>query len=229
MGGSQLADNDSIGPSVYCYLNSPSFSNGDCVNSTPYFVAEITDKDGINASGAGIGHDMQLIIDGKQLQTYSLNDNFTFDFGSYTKGSTYYNIPELEEGKHSLQFRVWDILNNVSIAELQFEVRRGVKPSLSVACTKNPARESTTFVVAHDRMDSEVSVVIDVFDMSGRQLWRHEESGVSTGANYTVDWDLTVDGGMKLQTGVYLYRVHLTADGGTTISKAKKLVVIGNN
>ena len=229
VGGSQLADNDSIGPSVYCYLNSPSFSNGDCVNSTPYFVAEITDKDGINASGAGIGHDMQLIIDGKQLQTYSLNDNFTFDFGSYTKGSTYYNIPELEEGKHSLQFRVWDILNNVSIAELQFEVRRGVKPSLSVACTKNPARESTTFVVAHDRMDSEVSVVIDVFDMSGRQLWRHEESGVSTGANYTVDWDLTVDGGMKLQTGVYLYRVHLTADGGTTISKAKKLVVIGNN
>ena len=229
VGGSQLADNDSIGPSIYCYLNSPSFSNGDCVNATPYFVAEITDKDGINASGSGIGHDMQLIIDGKQLLTYSLNDNFTFDFGSYTQGSTYYNIPELEEGKHKLQFRAWDILNNVSIAELDFEVRRGVKPAISVSCTKNPARESTTFVVAHDRVDSEVSVIIDVFDMSGRQLWRHEETGVSTGANYTVDWDLSVDGGMKLQTGVYLYRVHLTSDGGTTMSKAKKLVVIGNN
>lgn len=229
VGGSSIAENDSIGPSIYCYLNSPSFSNGGAVNSAPYFVAEITDKDGINASGSGIGHDMQLVVDGSQTMTYSLNDNFAFDFGSYTSGSTYYNLPELAEGKHTLLFRAWDILNNVSQAQLQFEVKRGVKPALAVSCTDNPARESTTFIVNHDRVDSEVDVVIDVFDMSGRQLWRHEETGVSEGNSYTVTWNLALDGGSKLQTGVYLYRVHLTADGGTTISKAKKLVVIGNN
>lgn len=228
VGESDIADNDSIGPSIFCYLNTPAFANGAAVNPTPYFVAEVKDKDGINASGSGIGHDMLLIIDGKQTMTYSLNDNFEFDFGSYTSGHTYYNIPELEVGMHKLQFRAWDILNNVSMAELQFEVRRGVKPALSLSCTQNPAREATTFIIAHDRTGQDVTARLEVFDMSGRLLWRHEESGASTGSTYTIDWDLAIDGGARLQTGVYLYRVLLTVDGATTTSKAKKLVVIGN-
>ena len=229
VGGSDIAQNDSVGPSIYCYLNSPSFSNGDRVNSTPYFVAEVKDKDGINASGAGIGHDMQLIIDGKMEMTYSLNENFQYDFGSYTSGSTYYNIPQLEEGPHKLQFRAWDILNNYSTAELTFNVVTGQKPSFSIGCTNNPARESTTFIISHDRSGSELGVIIDVFDVSGRLLWRHEESGVSDTGTYTVPWDLTIGGGSRLQTGVYLYRVHLTSEGATRISKAKKLIVVGNN
>lgn len=229
VGGSDVAANDSIGPSIYCYLNSPSFTNGGNVNSTPYFVAQVTDKDGINASGAGIGHDMQLVIDGKMEMTYSLNDNFQFDFGSYTSGSTYYNIPQLETGPHKLLFRAWDIQNNYSTAELTFNVVTGQKPAFSIACTNNPATESTTFIINHDRAGAELGVIVDVFDVSGRLLWRHEESGVSDSSTYTVPWDLTVDGGARLQTGVYLYRVHLTSDGATKISKAKKLVVIGNN
>lgn len=171
---------------------------------------------------------MLLIIDGKQTQTYTLNDNFSFDFGSYTSGTTYYVIPELAVGKHSLKFRVWDILNNVTTSELQFEVKKGVKPSFSVSCTDNPARDNTTFIIAHDRNGSDVSVTLEVFDMSGRLLLRRQESGASTGSLYTMNWDLDLDGGAKLQTGVYLYRVLLTADGATTTSKAKKLVVIGN-
>ena len=96
--GSDVADNDSIGPSIFCYLNSPSFVNGGKVNTTPYFVANIKDQDGLNASGSGIGHDMQLTIDGDMNKTYSLNDYFTFDFGSYTSGSTCYSLPELTPG-----------------------------------------------------------------------------------------------------------------------------------
>ncbi len=228
VGDSQIADNDSIGPSIYCYLNSPSFQNGGSVNTTPYFVAEVKDRDGINASGAGIGHDMQLCIDGKQDMTYSLNDNFTFDFGSYTSGSTYYNIPELTEGEHRLQFRAWDILNNVSTAELRFNVVKTQKPSFTISCTDNPATSSTTFLISHDRAGSNVDVVVEVFDISGRLLWSHEEGGVSENATYTVTWDLCGNNGSHLQTGVYLYRVKLTSDNATRTSKAKKLIVIGN-
>ena len=47
--------------------------------------------------------------------------------------------------------------------------------------------------------------------------------------NYIMDWDLTTDGGQRLQTGVYLYRVLISSDGSTQASKAKKLVIIGNN
>lgn len=228
--GSAEVGNDSIGPSIYCYLNTPSFVNGGRVNSTPYFVAQITDKDGINATGSGIGHDLQLIIDGDMSKTYNLNGNFTYDFGSYTAGTTFFHIPELSAGPHKLQFRAWDILNNPSTTELTFNVVKGLEPTLfSVDCTNNPVRTTTTFIVSHDRVGAPIDVEIDVFDMSGRQLWKHREQGVSTSNAHTVDWDLTVDSGSRLQTGVYLYRVRISAEGSSKVSKVKKLIVVGNN
>ncbi len=200
VGGSAEAKNDSVGPSIYCYLNSPSFVDGGNVNGTPYFVAEIKDKDGINAAGSGIGHDLQLVIDGDMAKTYTLNNNFSYDFGTYTSGSTFYSIPELEEGPHRLQFRAWDIQNNSSTAVLHFNVVKGLRPQLfNIGVTNNPARTSTTFIISHDRMESNMDVVIELFDAAGRQMWRHAESGVSATGNYTVDWDLSVDGGRPLQ------------------------------
>lgn len=227
VGGTAVAGTDSIGPSVYCYLNSPSFTNGGDVNTTPYFVAELSDKDGLNTTGNGIGHDLELIIDGEMAKTYILNDNFVYDFGSYTKGSTYYNIPELAPGKHKLQFKAWDIFNNSSVAELTFNVVNGLQPNcFSISCTDNPATTGTTFIINHDRAGSQMDVEIEVMDMSGRPLWRHTETGASTTGAYTVDWDLTSDIGGRLQTGIYLYRVRLSSDGSSKVSKARKLIII---
>lgn len=227
VGGTGVFDNDSIGPSVYCYLNSPTFTNGDNVNTTPYFVAEISDKNGINAVGSGIGHDLLLTIDGKMEYTYVLNDNFTYDFGSYTKGSTYYNLPELEPGKHTLKFRAWDILNNLTTSELTFNVVRNLKPDyFQVGSTANPARTSTTFVINHDRSGSNLDIEIDVFDISGRPLWHHKENGVSSVGAYTVDWNLVGDNGSRLHTGVYIYRVKMSSDGSEAVSKAQKLIIL---
>lgn len=229
VGGSSEESSDNKGPSVYCYLNSPSFSNGGNVNTTPYFVAEISDKDGINTTGNGIGHDLELIIDGEMSRTYILNDYFAYDFGSYTNGTTKYSIPELTEGQHRLKFRAWDMLNNSTTTELSFNVVRGLEPNfMNVSLSHNPAKTTTSFIIVHDRTGSNLDVVIDIFDMSGRLLWSFGESGVSQSGTYTVDWDLTVGGGRRLQTGVYLYRVRLSSDGSSQASKAKKLIVINN-
>ncbi|MBR1547932.1 MAG: type IX secretion system sortase PorU [Prevotella sp.] len=215
------------GPAVYCYLNSADFANGGSVNTTPYFVAELSDEDGINATGTGIGHDLQLIIDGDMAKTYSLNDYFRYDFGSYTRGSLGFSIPELSYGQHRLLFRAWDILNNSTTAELTFNVVKGLQPTIAdVECTANPATTSTSFRILHDRTGSQMDIVLEVFDTSGRHLWTHAETGVSTDSTYTVDWDLCMDGGRRLETGVYLYRVRISSDGSTYASKAKKLIVL---
>ncbi len=219
---------DSIGPSIYCYLNSPSFQNGGNVNPTPLFYAELSDKDGINTSGSAYGHDMQLIIDNDANQTYTLNDNFTFELGDYTKGSTYYTLPTLTPGKHTLKFRAWDILNNSSTTTLTFNVTNALKPNVQdIYCTKNPARDNTAFIITHDRKGSVVTIEIEVMNMAGRPLWRKAVKGAaSSSGSVIVDWDLTTDGGGRLQTGVYLYRVRLSSDGSDSVSKAKKLIVI---
>jgi hypothetical protein len=215
------------GPTIYCYLNSSSFTNGGSVNPTPYFVAKLNDEDGINATGSGIGHDLQLVIDGDMAKTYSLNQYFQYDFGSYTSGSVGFSIPELSYGEHKLQFRAWDVLNNSSTAELSFNVVKGLEPRFfEVECTQNPASTTTSFRILHDRTGSTMDVVLDVFDLSGRHLWSRAESGVSLSDSYTMDWDLTVDGGRHLQTGVYLYRVRISSDGSTYASKAKKLIIL---
>ena len=225
-GNTQQTD-DGIGPNIYCYLNSPSFTNGGSVNATPWFYAELDDRDGINVSGSGIGHDLQLIIDNDASQTYTLNDYFQYDFGDYQRGTVGFSIPTLSSGQHKLQFRAWDVLNNSSVAELSFYVDGSQEPSLlSVDCTRNPAVTTTTFIVTHDRVGTPMSVELDIYDMSGRQLWRHTETGTSATNTYTIDWDLCIDGGHRLPTGVYLYRIALSSDGSSQVSKAKKLVIL---
>lgn len=95
--------------------------DGGTVNPTPYFIAEINDPNGINTTGNGIGHDLQLVIDGELTRTYNLNDYFQYDFGSHTTGTLGFSIPELSEGQHRLQFRAWDLMNNSTLKELQFK------------------------------------------------------------------------------------------------------------
>ena len=227
--GINVTDNDHIGPSIYCYLNSSAFVDGCTVNPTPYFYAQLNDDDGINATGNGIGHDLELIIDGKTEKTYVLNDSYTNDFGSYTSGTIGYCIPKLTEGKHNLLFRACDILNNSSTAQLTFNVAKALEPNcFNVECTKNPATTSTTFIITHDRTDNELNVDLEVFDTSGRLLWKHSEVGTPTDHTYTIDWDLTTNTGFKLQTGIYLYRTQISSDGSSKASKAKKLIIIGN-
>lgn len=229
LNGSTDFKRDSVGPSIYCYLNSSSFTNGGNVNATPYFFAEINDEDGINASGGGVGHDLQLSIDGEMAKTYVLNDYFSFDFGSYTTGTVGYSLPTLELGTHKLKFRAWDVLNNPSTVELTFNVVEGIAPDLvEIDCTKNPATSSTTFRIVHDRMGSTIDAVVDVFDMSGRKLWSHSETDTPSDNTMTIDWDLTTSDGHRLGTGVYLYRITLSSDGGSGSSKTKKLIVLSN-
>ncbi|WP_455584170.1 type IX secretion system sortase PorU [Bacteroides sp.] len=213
------------GPKMMLYLNTPDFPWGGQVNETPYFVAELEDEDGINTVGNGIGHDLSLCIDGKT--TYSLNDYYTPVAGSYTKGTVAFSIPTLSEGKHSLVFRAWDIMNHSSVQTLDFEVVNGLRPGLfSITCSKSPARESTTFILSHDRPGSDINVRIVVCDFAGRELWVHTEQGIPSGDYYYVDWDLCSSVGQRLSPGIYLYRASITSGGSKESTKTEKIVIL---
>lgn len=227
VGGSETVFNDSIGPSVFCYLNTPSFMNGGDVNTMPFFVAEIRDNDGINASGAGIGHGMQLVVDNDPGLTFNLNDAFCFDFGSYTSGTTYCCLPELAAGRHTLTFRAWDILNNPSTTRLDFNVVNGLPHDVtSLSVTNNPVRTATTFIIQHNRPAAQPDMTVEILDMSGRLLQTVAAQTVRGSATATADWDVTSGSGQRLETGVYLYRVRSVCDGNVQVSKAKKIIVL---
>lgn len=220
-------DSDAEGPEIKIYLNTPDFNPGDETNTTPLFVAELKDADGINTVGNGIGHDLSLCIDGSPVLTYNLNDYYTPLAGDYTRGTVHFSVPTLTEGRHTLSFRAWDLMNNSSSRTLDFEVVRGLRPNLfSVICTQSPARENTTFVLSHNRPGSTLAVRMSVYDFSGRELWTHLEQGISEGQAYYVEWDLCSNAGQRLAPGVYLYRASIISDSSRESTKAQKIIIL---
>lgn len=221
------APNDGQGPNMQLYLNTPDFVNGSKTNETPLFVAQLEDAEGINTVGNGIGRELTLIIDGMPSRTYYLNDYFTPSPGDYTRGTVNFSIPELPDGNHVLQFRAWDLMNNSATQSLNFEVVKGLRPGLlSIKSTRSPARESTTFILSHNRPGSTLDVTITVYDFSGRPLWIHTEKGMSADSDYHVEWNLCSNGGQRLAPGVYIYRGNIASGGGSESVRSGKIVIL---
>lgn len=228
-GTSDTAETDTIGPGIRAlYLNDTTFVDGGQVNTTPYFVAELWDKSGVNITGSSVGHDMMLVIDESTVLSYNLNSYYELLPGEDGTGIVKFPIPALEPGKHTAEFWVWDILNNSTVRTFTFEVVEGLKPFLfDVIATPGIAREQVTFHLMHNRPESRMRVGIMVYDLAGRQLWKHEESGTSgLFENYTVSWDLT-SGGVRMRPGVYIYRAAISTDNSKDATKARKFIILG--
>ena len=228
-GTSDTAETDTIGPEIRAlYLNDTTFVDGGQVNTTPYFVAELWDKSGVNITGSSVGHDMMLVIDESTVLSYNLNSYYELLPGEEGTGIVKFPIPALEPGKHTAEFWVWDILNNSTVRTFTFEVVEGLKPFLfDVIATPGIAREQVTFHLMHNRPESRMRVGIMVYDLAGRQLWKHEESGTSgLFENYTVSWDLTC-GGARMRPGVYIYRAAISTDNSKDATKARKFIILG--
>ena len=227
---SASSDSDNKGPQIEAYLNVEDFENGDRVNATPYFVARMQDESGINYSGVGLGHDLLLTIDNDASTTYVLNDYYTGEFGDYTQGTVAYTIPELPDGRHSLTFRAWDVLNNTNAVTLDFVVDGSMKPTmLSLSVSQNPALTSTNFLVSYNLPGTECDLLIEVFDFAGRQMWSRSFTAHSTTGLYSVPWNLTMNGGGRLGAGIYLYRATLSNGTSKKVSKTQKIIIHGNN
>ncbi len=221
--------NDPDGPVInYLYLNSTAFKSGDIVNSTPYFIAEVMDDIGINMTGSSLGHDIILTIDRSPFTTYPLN-NYFVPGDEYGKGTVRFSIPDLPAGKHTLEFKVWDLLNNSTSQTVEFYVDASIKPRLfDLMASANPAKARTSFILQHDRPNTDVEVELFIYDLSGRPVWRHKERGSTDWMeSYPIEWNLVGDNGQQVDPGVYVYQAAIkTADSKTT-TEAKKIVVVG--
>ncbi len=227
-GSSDTGDDDTEGPEIrYCYLNDTTFVEGGQVNATPLLVVSLWDKSGINMTGSSIGHDIMLIIDNQDSKSYNLNEYYQVS-GTDGAGLILFSIPELAAGKHTAEFKVWDVLNNSTTYTFTFEVIANMKPQLvQLYASPMPARESVTFYMYHNLPGSELRVKMEVFDMTGRLRWSHEETGSSDAFKaYELTWDLYGNGNGRLRPGVYIYRASLQYGNSKTVTEAKKMIIL---
>lgn len=219
-GTGSIFTEDTVGPTLKLYLNTPAFVDGGTTYETPRFFALIEDEHGINTAGAGIGHDLQLVIDNDAKQNYVLNDFFTSEDGSYQRGMVSYMLSELEDGAHSLTFRAWDLLNNSSTASLNFIVSKGADPNIySVVSYPNPVQATgiLNLTVNYDQPDRVMETEIRIFDMSGRLVWEQKQSNPDN-----VQLNMSEIG---LYPSIYLYNIRMkTADSGYATATGKIVV-----
>jgi len=228
-GTADVPNNDNDGPEIRSlYLNTTDFIEGDKVNTTPVFAAVVWDESGINAGGSSIGHDIMLVIDNNPSLSYSLNSYYdTYLEGNAGEGIIRFPIPELETGKHTAEFKVWDIMNNSSSQVFSFNVVDNYKPEIiELTAAPSPAIESVSFLIKHDRPESLITVEIQVVDIAGRLEWRHVETGSSEMfESYRISWNLTNGAGARLRPGIYFYRAIIRNGKINETSKSNKLII----
>lgn len=225
--GSSSGFSDTDGPEISSfYLESSDFESGKSYGPSPLVYATFEDESGINVSDAGIGHCMTLKLDGKK--TFSdVADYYEPDAVTPGKGSVAYPLDGLEPGPHALELTVWDNAGNSSRKSISFSTRAGWHPAITGLTTNSsPAHTEVDFLIYTDGCSEGASVFIEVYNLSGRQIWKSESSMLSNQSRQiSIYWNLRDKSGMRIPRGLYIYRAVAQTPEGAKSFKSSKLPV----
>jgi len=227
-GFSKTANSDTTGPTISLYMNDTLFRSGGITDNNPDLLAIIEDKGGINASGSGIGHDLTGYLDNEPNKSFVLNNYYESDFDNYMKGRVIYNLSNLEKGSHSLTIKAWDNFNNSSEQSLIFLVESDDKFILeNLMNYPNPVINETHITGEHNRPDSDLDVVINIYNLSGRLIKSIKYRVPATGYVLPpVTWDGNDDRGNRVGKGVYPYTVTLSDLKGETAKASGRMIIL---
>jgi hypothetical protein len=217
------AVNDGKGPEVKIYMEDRTFRAGDYVSPNPTLIADLFDQTGLNATGSGIGHDIQCWLDNATMPL-TLTPSFTPSLEDARRGTVSRQFLNLTPGLHRLRVRAWDVFNNFSEAETWFRVDNGTKPVVTEAVSyPSPAGVATTIQFRHNQALN-APLTMNIYSMNGMLV-----RSITTATNArTMEllWDGCYDNGLSAPSGVYFYRVTMTdVDGNSTITTGKTILV----
>jgi len=223
---SLLTDNE--GPEIKLYMNDTLFRSGGITDGNPTLLAILKDKDGINTTGSGIGHDLTAFLDNEPNKSFILNNYYENDFDNYMKGRITYNLSGLTAGSHSLTIKAWDNFNNSSEKSILFQVLSGEEFILkNLLNYPNPFVSETSISLEHNRPDNELSVTINIFRIDGGIIKIIKTKVLSSGYNLPpVLWDGNDDGGKRAGRGIYLYTVTVTTGNGETARASGRMIIL---
>jgi len=205
---------DTIGPVIKSYINDSTFKSGDWVSSPSTLFVQLKDSSGIQSSGNELGHDIKLIIDDTLVKNYNLNSFFTYDENQYQSGEIQYPLPVLEEGKHQLILKAWDLLGNVSKDTIWIEVPSQKNKNIrNLSISPNPLQTNAKFSFELKNTIDPILVQLAVFDASGNRYFSTSQQIQPTGNKIMIDWNGKTTAGGLLPPGKYYYKVIVQQNG----------------
>lgn len=231
-GINENAEEDNIGPVINLFMNDENFVSGGITNESPTLLAKLQDSNGINTA-SGIGHDITAILDGDETNPFVLNDYYEASLDDFTNGTVTFGFRDLEAGLHTLTVKAWDVYNNSSVSEIQFEVFNNNEVLVidNVLNYPNPFVDYTEFWFNHNSSDV-LDISVQIFTVSGKLVrtlnGQTNTSGKSTSTlSRDIVWDGRDDFGDKIGKGVYIYKLKVKSQRlNKQIEKIQKLVIL---
>ncbi|MFT4611611.1 MAG: hypothetical protein ACI9OT_000981, partial [Gammaproteobacteria bacterium] len=231
-GINENAEEDNIGPVINLFMNDENFVSGGITNEQPALIARLQDNNGINTA-SGIGHDITAIVDGDESNPFVLNDYYEANVDDYKNGKLSYPFRDLEAGLHTLTLKAWDVYNNSSTAQIEFNVRDKDDELVitNVLNYPNPFIDYTEFWFNHNSSDV-LDVSIQIFTVSGKlvRTLNGQTSGggkVTSSLSKDIVWDGRDDFGDKIGKGVYVYKLKVRSNRlNKQVEKIEKLVIL---
>jgi hypothetical protein len=223
-GLSDQAVNDNNGPEISLYMDSKDFVNGGQTSRNSVLLAYLSDENGINTTGTGIGHDITAIIDDDYSNVIVLNSHYQADKDDFTSGLVSFPLKNIEPGKHKLILKAWDVANNSSEKEIEFEVTGDFYIS-SVQNRPNPANQYSYFSFSHNQADAKLDVMIEIFNLAGTRVDYIVTEVGSDGLNSNpVYWNFG-ESATALTNGIYIYRITARNNYDEITASSGKLVI----
>jgi len=216
---------DTKGPDISLYMNDLLFRDGGITDQNPRLLAVVSDENGINTIGNGIGHDITAILDGNTSEPYILNDFYESDIDTFKSGYIWFPFSLLPAGEHNVTVKVWDIFNNSSEAEINFVVY----PSGEFVITNtynfpNPFREYTDIVFEHNQQNVEFNTRVEIYTITGQLVHVIEQTDSQNGSvSNPIRWDGRGTTGEKVTSGIYVYNLIVSTSNGLTAQKSGKI------
>ena len=224
---------DNVPPVIRLYMNDNKFISGGITDGSPDIYAELMDDNGINVSGTSVGHDLEAVLDGDDVNSFILNDFYQAALNDHTRGTVRFPLSDLTPGVHTLDLTAWDLANNAAHASIEFLVLPDGQALITkVSNNPNPVSNgSTSFSFEHNRAGTLLDVEINIYSMDGRlvsTLNRDDYQAEGYRVN-DISWHADNDSGAPLPFGVYVYKVKASFESNGTVEVAEsqpgKLVI----
>lgn len=204
------APTDNTPPTAQIWIENKMFVSGAKVPSNTTLLAEISDENGINLTGYGVGREITAVLDGEATQTFILNDYFEYEEGSYKNGTIAFPLQDLKVGKHTLTFTVWDNYSNPTTIEVDFYVENKPIEVTEITPYPNPFWSNVEFNVTHTRTGDDIEVVLVVYDVLGRAVRTIRQNYLDNNGNFSnLSWNGRDNEGASVKNGMYICKIYI--------------------
>ena len=197
---------DSQPPSISLFINDTTFVNGGIANENPILIGLLEDNTAIDISGT-VPKQILATLDGDS--TFNVTNYYQAYPNETGKGRITFQLFSLDQGKHQIILKAFDVAGNERTATVDFTV--GEQNQLTVSKVfgwPNPFQDQVKIGFFHNRSGEDLEGQLVVCNSQGQPVLSLQfETDNSMFSQEILEWDGTMANGAKLPTGLYILRL----------------------